>query len=60
MYGEKTKKQQREEIKKAMKNFKKPIRKVTIHDELKNLSEDYTDYSMRCGECGILPEYDFI
>ena len=50
---EMSKQDQRKEIERAMKKFKKPVRVVTKADELANLSEDYTDYSMRCGESGI-------
>lgn len=53
-----TKQEEREQIKKAMLKFKKPVNAVTKDDELKKLSNDYTDYSMRCGESGILPEYE--
>jgi hypothetical protein len=53
-----TKAEQRKELEKAMENFKKPIKKVSKEDELLELSKgDYTDFSMRCGESGILPGY---
>ena len=53
-----TKQQQREEIERAKKKFKKPIRKITKEDELRQLADnDYTDFTMRCGESGIIPGY---
>lgn len=50
----KTRQKERDEIREAMKKFKKPVRIVTREDELFELSKgDYTDYTMRLGECGI-------
>jgi hypothetical protein len=52
----KDKKEEREEIERAMESFKKPVRVVTKEDELMELSNnDYTDYTMRCGELGFIP-----
>ena len=53
-----SKQEQREEIEKAMKSFKKPSKKLppikSREDELFALAGgDYTDYTMRLGECGI-------
>lgn len=55
---EKSKSDERQEILDAMKKFKKPVRIVTKEDELMELAKgDYTDFTMRCGESGIVPGY---
>ena len=48
---EKTKKELQQEIEEAKRRFKKPVTKL---EELWKLSGgDYTDYTMRLGECGM-------
>lgn len=54
----KSKNEQRIEIEKALLNFKKPINILTKKDELDSLTNDYIDYTMRCGECSIIPGYN--
>ena len=51
-----TKTQEREGLERAMKDYKKPVRVVTKEDELMELAGgDWTDFTMRCGECGFIP-----
>ena len=55
-----TKSEERKEIEKAMKLFKGQIVTTTKESELMRLAKnDYTDYSMRCGESGIIPGYHY-
>ena len=52
------KQKERQEIEKAMKKFKGKVRAVTKEDELWELAEnDYTNFTMRCSESGILPGF---
>lgn len=53
-----SKAEDRATIKAAMENYNKPVRVVTKEDELWELAGgDYTEFSMRCGELGIIPGY---
>ncbi len=55
-----TKAQERKEIAEAMKQFKGEVVHTTKEAGLMSLAkDDYTDYTMRCAESGIVPGYHY-
>ena len=52
-----SKSEEREAIKQAMKNYKKPIRLVTEDDEIERQAEQWADQSQHDGETRSLSSY---
>ena len=54
-----TKAEDRESIKQAMKNYKKPIRLLTEEDEIEHQAEQWAEQSQRDGETRSISTYHY-